>query len=218
MKSPSVMLKRLFLYGETLQEFYVRLPKELQSPLEKEHNLVRKLHKALYGTPDAPKIWYRTLATYLSSIGFQKCAREHCLFLHPQTEVIIMVYVDDIAIGGPSRLLITAVVEKLRQKFSIRDMGPPKLFLGINIQHFPASKTIFISQQTYITKLVDTYGLQDAKPKATPMAHKTVLTPVHNEEEITDQPYRSLVGALLYISVCTRPDISFAVSILSKFV
>jgi hypothetical protein len=81
--------------------------------------------KSLYGTPDAPRIWYRTFADFLLSIGFQKCEREPCLFQHTTTGVLLMLYVDDLAVAGPTQQLVAQVVSRLKQKFQMREMGAP---------------------------------------------------------------------------------------------
>jgi hypothetical protein len=210
-------IKTAFLYGDCLKEIYVTLPPELQTQEEKDQGLVRRMVKSLYGTPDAPRIWYSTLASFLSTLGFSKCEREGCIFKNPLTGVIIMVYVDDLAVAGPSPEVVQSVVSQLEAQYSMRKMGTPTVFLGINLQHFKHNKLIHISQSSYIRKLVEKYGLQMSHPKATPMPSTLSLEPLEEGEDLTQQPFRGLVGELLYISVCTRPDISFAVATLSKF-
>jgi hypothetical protein len=212
-----VDIKTAFLYGNCVQDIYVQLPQPLQTKEEKEQSLVRKMLKSLYGTPDAPKIWYKTFAEYLGNMGFEKCGREPCLFKNLQSSVLIMLYVDDLAIAGPRATLVTTVLEQLKQKFQVRELGIPTMFLGINIEHFPERQVIFINQKTYINKLVEKYQLENQFPRATPASATEQLQPLEEGECITAHPYRSLVGELLYISVCTRPDIAFAVGILSKF-
>jgi hypothetical protein len=96
-------------------------------------------------------------------------------------------------------------------------MGIPSVFLGINVHHFPDRKIIFINQSSYITKLLEKYDMGKVFAKVTPCAPTIKLEPVESGEEFTTKPYRSLVGELLYLSVCTRPDIAYAVGILSKF-
>ena len=210
-------IKTAFLYGDCLKEIYVTLAPELQTQEEKDQGLVRRMVKSLYGTPDAPRIWYSTLASFLSTLGFSKCEREGCIFKNPLTGVIIMVYVDDLAVAGPSPEVVQSVVSQLEAQYSMRKMGTPTVFLGINLQHFKHNKLIHISQSSYIRKLVEKYGLQMSHPKATPMPSTLSLEPLEEGEDLTQQPFRGLVGELLYISVCTRPDISFAVATLSKF-
>jgi hypothetical protein len=175
------------------------------------------VQKALYGTPDAPKIWYQTLFAFLQTIGFQRCGKEWCFFRNEETGVFLVFYVDDGAIGGPPHL-VQRVADQLEEKFSIRRLGFPQVFLGINIEHFPGQSTIFIHQQSYIKKLLEKYQLHERHSKVTPMPANTKLDSETciTAEELTTRPYRALIGELLYISVCTRPDISYAVNTLAK--
>jgi hypothetical protein len=211
-----VDIKTAFLYGTCVQEVYVTLPKELQTREEMEEKLVRRMQKSLYGTPDAPKIWYKTIVSYLLELGFERCGREHCLFQNSATGVLLMIYVDDLAVAGPTKYQTDGVLSKLKERFNMREMGLPSMFLGINVFHFPQQHMIFVNQQTYIQRLLEKYGLQSQFPRATP-AVAVRLEPLELGEELTQRPYRSLVGELLYLSVCTRPDIAFSVGMLSKF-
>jgi hypothetical protein len=137
-----------FLYGKCKQEVYITLPKELQSPEELQEGMVRKMQKSLYGTPDAPKIWYSTIAEYLRELGFEKSKREQCLFQNATTKVMIMIYVDDLAVAGPTKQHTEDVILKLKDRFQMREMGLPTLFLGINIHHYPRQRIIFVNQKS----------------------------------------------------------------------
>jgi len=160
----------------------------------------------------APKIWYETLTKFLVTLGFQRSMRDVCLFKNLQSGVILVVYVDDLAIGGPSQSANSGLVTQLQARFKMPELGSPKVFLGINIKHFPERLILFISQESYIRSLLEKYELTTAVSKTTPMAPTSSLAPIQMDSELTSQPFRSLVGELLYISICTRPDIAFAVS------
>jgi len=92
----------------------------------------------------------------------------------------------------------------------MREMGLPSVFF---VHHFPKQKIVFINQSTYIQKLVDKFELVREYQKATPCTTAVKLEPVIVEsgEEFTQNPYRSLVGELLCLSVCTHP--AYAVGI-----
>jgi len=100
------------------------------------------MQKSLYGTPDAPKIWYKTIAEFLKGIGFEKCLREQCLFRNEVTNVVMMIYVDDLAVAGPTRNSVELVISQLKRKFDMREMGVPFMFLGINIFHYKQQRKI----------------------------------------------------------------------------
>jgi hypothetical protein len=77
---------------------------------------------------------------------------------------------------------------------------------------------VVLSQQTYIGAIIDRYGLKTILPRTLPMDPGMMMAGAVEAENYWCPEYGSLVGALLFLAVCTRPDISFAVGILSKFV
>jgi hypothetical protein len=77
---------------------------------------------------------------------------------------------------------------------------------------------VLLSQQTYIEAVVQKYGLESILPRTLPMEPGMVLASAGELDEFWCPDYGSLVGALLFLAVCTRPDISFAVGALAKFV
>jgi hypothetical protein len=86
-----------------------------------------------------------------------------------------------------------------------------------------SAHTIALSQQAYVTTVLERFHLQDAKPASIPMNIGTILSseqsPSTHEEtaDMQDIPYQHGVGSPMYAATCTRPDIAFAVSIVSQF-
>ena len=76
-------------------------------------------------------------------------------------------------------------------------------------------KTIKLSQKRYIENILERFGMQDARPVATPMDPNTKLVK-EETAEIESKPYQSALGALMYAMLATRPDLAFAVGALSK--
>jgi len=129
----------------------------------------------------------------------------------------IYVHVDDIAIFSKNPEIFK---DELDKRFNIKDFGPAKLLLGMNIS-FPNSNSISLSQSHYIEQTLERFNLKDITPSPTPLYSKVYLFKASKEErkQFNDLNinYRSAVGVLNSISVTTRPDITFAVSSLSKF-
>ncbi|XP_031259399.1 uncharacterized protein LOC116117527 [Pistacia vera] len=119
---------------------------------------------------------------------------------------------------------IHTLKEHLNRHFRIKDLGEPKYFLGIEIARSPAG--ISLSQRKYVLELVSESGLSACKPSAIPVEQNTKLTTQqydHATSSSKDDPpledpshYQKLVGRLIYLTM-TRPDISYAVHILSQF-
>jgi len=111
----------------------------------------------------------------------------------------------------------------LGQCFKVKDLGEVKYLLGIGVTRDRKSGSIELSQQAYIDQLLKRYNMQDAKSAPTPLSSGIRLTqddcPTTDEErsDMAGVPYASLVGALMYAAIGTRPDIAFAVGALSRF-
>ena len=82
-----------FLYGDTLQQIYVLVPDEFCTKEELSQDLVRMLLKSLYGTPDAPSIWYSVLSTHLNKLGLVQSTVDPCLFFSETMQVWIIMIV-----------------------------------------------------------------------------------------------------------------------------
>jgi hypothetical protein len=112
---------------------------------------------------------------------------------------------------------------QLRAEFKIKDLGELKWLLGIEVERDRDARTISFSQRAYITKIIARFGLQDAKPLTTPLdphQHLSISqspsTP-RQFEDMRNVPYREAIGSLMYAALGTRPDIAFAVSLLSQY-
>ena len=121
---------------------------------------------------------------------------------------------DDIIVAGPNNEVIHEVKAFLHSKFKLKDLGPLKFFLGIEIARSKAG--IVLSQRQYTFQILEDYGFLDSKPVSTPM---NPISSLNSEdgvplEDVTQ--YQSLIGRLLYLTI-SRPDITFAVHALSQF-
>nr|KYP71079.1 hypothetical protein KK1_010322 [Cajanus cajan] len=128
---------------------------------------------------------------------------------------VLLVYVDDIVLSGNSLFEIQSVKNHLHAKFHIKDLGPLKYFLGLEVAR---SKTgLILNQRKYCLELLSESGMLDCKPSSTP-ADPCVKLHANQGTLISDpSPFRRLIGRLLYLTN-TRPDIGFAVQQLSQFV
>ena len=107
-------------------------------------------------------------------------------------------------------------------EFKMKDLGEAKFLLGIEIWRLEGGG-VMITQEKYAKEVVRRFGMEDSKPASTPLEDGSKLgskqapqTP-KEEKDMEGKPYRSLVGSLMYLTTCTRPDLSMAVSTLSRF-
>ncbi|KMQ88473.1 gag-pol polyprotein [Lasius niger] len=91
-------------------------------------------------------------------------------------------------------------------------------FVGLQISRDRINKTMFVHQTAYTRRLINNFGMQNAKGLSVPADPHTLLYPVtENRTEVCKIPYREAVGSLIFLAVVSRPDISYAVNNVSKF-
>lgn len=205
-------VKTAFLYGDIDGEVYVEQPPEFDDGT----GLVCKLNKALYGLKQAPRIWYQTLTTYLEGLGFHPLTSDVRIFVKGHT--YIAVYVDDLLIAGPSKEEIQELKNALSDRFQMTDLGPCSHYLGMVVTRDRKNRTIRLSQNAYIEKILKDFGMSEAKPQYTPI--KTDQIKTVEDYTPTDEIktwYAKAIGSLMYAMLGTRPDIAYAVSYCSRF-
>jgi len=175
------------------------------------------LRRALYGLKQAPHIWFERFSSVVSAAGFTPSEHDPALFVHtsPRGRTLILLYVDDMLITGDDQEYITFVKEHLCDQFMMSDLGSLSYFLGIEIDSTAAG--YYLSQSKYIQDLLACSGLTDARSAATPMELNLHLKSSDGSPLADPTRYRHLVGSLVYLTA-TRPDIAYAVHILSQFV
>lgn len=150
---------------------------------------------------------------------------DHCVYVKrvDKNFMILCLYVDDILIPGNDMGLIVATKKWLSSNFEMKDMGEAEFLLGIKIYRDRSKRFLGLSQETCIKSILEHFRMHNFKPVDTPIekGHKLSqdLCPKTNQEkeQMARVPYASAVGKLMYAMMCTRPDISFAVGMVSWF-
>jgi hypothetical protein len=210
-------IKTAFLNGDIDTEVYLQQPPGFEQP---DRSLACLLNKTLYGLRQAPRAWYQRLKQELESMGATATDADPGLYIihRKDSTIYLLVWVDDILIAAPDTASIDWVKQRLNSAFDSRDLGEAKLFVGISIDRDRTAGTIKISQRRLVDDLLSKFSMQDSKPRTTPLASSVELT--KDENNLLDKgqyPYAELIGSLIYLAVCTRPDISQAVSALSRY-
>ncbi|KAA3468613.1 laccase-2-like [Gossypium australe] len=175
--------------------------------------MVYRLKKALYGLKQAPRAWYARIDNYLVSLGFERSASEPILYVkknEAETQLIMSLYVDDLLVTRGDNNVLSDFKVKMKEMFEMSNLGLMTYFLGMEV--YQAERRIFLSQQTFAMKILSKFSMESYKPISTPMAIGMKLSSQRAYEQVSKPSYRSLVGCLF-----TRPDIMFAVSMLSRF-
>ena len=206
-------VKNAFLHGELEEEVYMKIPPG--HPLCGDPSRVCKLNKSIYGLKQSPRAWHAKLSSTLEDLGFTRSSADSSLYVQTgQTEkLMVLIYVDDLIITGSNADSIAALKKKLQGKFPVKDLGPLKYFLGIEVA--TSRKGLFLNQRKYTIDLLRDSNMLNSKPANTPFDSKLQLDKLGDP---LDSPnyYQKLVGKLIYLTI-TRPDISFAVSLVSQY-
>jgi hypothetical protein len=180
---------------------------------------VLKLNKALYGLKQLARIWYDTFKEVLiNKLNFESLLAEKNIFINRSTGIILYIYVDDIAVIGPSQEAINSIINSIKSYFNIKEPGLIKDYLGVEIDYRPKNGYLKFYQDKYIKKILKKYGFQDLKPAKTPMDPKAKLMPNKNKAKADEIYYfQMLISSLLFLALACRPDITFAVIKLAIF-
>ncbi|XP_028062338.1 uncharacterized protein LOC114265722 [Camellia sinensis] len=172
---------------------------------------IYKLHNALYGLKQAPRAWYSTFSCFLLSQGFKNSKCDSSGFIKKTGSIFLalLVYVDDILVTGNAAHHIQDLVTQMHQAFSMKELRSISYFLGISVA--TSSSTTVLSQKKYAQDILTKAGMLDCKACSSPISAKPGLPPNSNLPFDNPSVYRSIVGALQYLTI-TRPDLSFAVN------
>lgn len=148
--------------------------------------------------------------------GYKKSNSDHTLFLKKKYGKItaLIVYVDDMIVTENDPEEMKALMKYLSKEFEMKDLDPLKYFLGIEVSR--SNKGIFLSQRNYALDLLHEAGMSAYQPIDTPMEEGLKLCIETSQVLVDKERHQRLVGRLMYLSY-TRPDLSYALSIVSHF-
>lgn len=207
-------VKSTFLNGPLNEEVYVTQPPGFV--IKGEEHRVYKLRKALYGLKQAPRAWNLKIDSSLLQLGFQKCTSEYGLYIRYSNVdlLIVCLYVDDLLITGSNEEDITHFKGRMMAEFEMSDLGEMSYFLGME---FESTKSgIFMHQSKYASDILKRFKMSECNPISTPIETGTKLRKDGEEEAVDAKMFRQLVGSLRYLCN-TRPDLSYGVGMISKF-
>lgn len=185
--------------------------------VETDAEVALELKKALYGLKQAGRLWSKLLHSKLVDIGFHQSLVDMCAYYRYKAGVLIVVgiYVDDLLVMGTQQHAVDVFFEELKS-LDIKDLGK---FLGMRLE-YGENDGYDLDQEVTIDELLQAYGLENAHTVRAPIGEdwsevqdvSTELLPVDGEAgAVTVRTFQSLVGSLLWIAHCTRPDTAFAV-------
>jgi hypothetical protein len=208
-------VKNAFLHGDLEEEVYMDFPPGFST--SSESGKICRLRKSLYGLKQSPRAWFGRFTHSMRRYGYHQSQSDHTLFLKHSNEgkvTALIVYVDDIVVTGNDIMEMGKLKTYLAKEFEIKDLGNLRYFLGIEVAR--SKEGIFVSQRKYVLDLLVETGMLACKPIDTPIEQNHRLGEDVDDTPVDRERYQKLVGKLIYLSH-TRPDIAFAVSVVSQF-
>ena len=216
-------VKTAFLNGDLEEEVYMKQPEGFSSS-DGEH-LVCKLKKSIYGLKQASRQWYLKFHEVICSFGFEENIMDQCIYqkVSGSKTCFLVLYVDDILLASNDKGLLYKVKQFLSRHFEMKDMGDASYVIGIKIDRDRDRYVLGLSQNTYIQKVLERFGMKDCSPSIAPIVKgdkfhmNQCLRNDLEKEQMCNIPYASAVGSMMYAQVCTRPDIAFVVGMLGRY-
>ncbi|CAI5972153.1 unnamed protein product [Closterium sp. NIES-65] len=209
-----------FLQGSLHEEIWLRRPPGFTGTFPPGTQW--SLQRPVYGLRQAPREWHDTLRTTLAALGFAPSTADPSLFLRIDTSLppfYILVYVDDLVFATADTAGLAYVKSELLKRHTCTDLGELRSYLGLQITRDRARRTITLTQSHMVQQVLQRFGFTYSSPQATPLPTRHSLSALPSDESVESSgPYAELVGCLMYLMTCTRPDLAYPLSILARYV
>jgi hypothetical protein len=208
-------VKSAFLNGPLEEDVYVKQPPGFE--LKGKEDKVLKLNKALYGLKQAPRAWNKRIDQFFVMQGFRKCSVEYGVYVKCSDDkhmLIICLYVDDLLVTGSSSIEIENFKSQMKCEFEMTDLGKLTYFLGMELLETP--KGMILHQAKYATEILRKFEMLDCNSSVTPADTRAKIEEDASSDAVDSTMFRQLIGSLRYLCQ-TRPDISYAVGYVSRF-
>ncbi|CAI7889822.1 unnamed protein product [Closterium sp. NIES-54] len=180
------------------------------------------LQRHVYGLRQAPHEWHDTLKTTLAALGFAPSTADPSLFLRTDATLppfYVLVYIDDLVFATVDTEALAHVKSELQKRHTCTDLGELTSYLGLRITRDRAQRTITLTQSHMVQKVLQRFSFTYSSPLSTPLPTSHSLSAPSSDESVEPSgPYPELVGCLMYLMTCTRPDLAYPLSLLARYV
>ncbi|CAI7782397.1 unnamed protein product [Closterium sp. NIES-53] len=209
-----------FLQGSLHKEIWLRRPPGFTGsfPVGTQWSLRRPV----YGLRQAPRKWHNTLRTTLAALEFSPSTADPSLFLCTDTSLpplYVLVYVDDLVFATADTEALTLVKSELQKRHTCTELGELCSYLGLQITRDRARRTITLNQSHMVHQVLQRFSFQFSSPQPTPLSTGHSLSAPPSDESVEPSgPYPELAGCLMYLMTCTRPDLTYPLSLPARYV
>jgi len=212
-----------YLNSLTKEDIYMKQPEGFVEEGFEDH--VCKLVHTIYGTMQGAHDWYETLTNTYDKLGYTTSRADPCVRFKKEGGgyTLTDTYTDDVFGASKTDEEIQRRKDEIGRVWEIKDVGKNEYFLGTRIQQDIEKGTIRLTQRPYWEHVLNRFNLTDVPLRNTPLPVGIVLdrnmSPKTESEkgEMSDKPYRPVLGSIMWGQLATRPDLSFTVSLLSRF-
>ncbi|KAK8705299.1 hypothetical protein V6N13_048903 [Hibiscus sabdariffa] len=216
-------VKTTFLNGKLEEDVYMTQPEDFVTP--GNATKVCKLQRFIYGLKQASRSWNLRFNDAIKEFGFIRNEYEPCVYKKISGSIVsfLILYVNDILIIGNDIPTLQSIKTWLSSCFSMKDLGEAAYILGVKIYRDKSRRLLGLSQSTYIDKVLKRFSMEESKRGLLSMRHgisisKEMCPSTPQERERMSQiPYASAIGSIMYAMICTQPDLSYALSMTSRY-
>ncbi|CAI7851160.1 unnamed protein product [Closterium sp. NIES-54] len=209
-----------FLQGSLHEEIWLHCPPSFTGSFPAGTQW--SLRRPVYGLRQAPREWHDTFRTTLASLGFAPSTADPSLFLRTDTTLppfYVLVYVDDLIFATADTEALAHVKSELQKRHTCTDLGELTSYLGLRITWDRAQRTITLTQSHMVQHVLQRFGFTYSLPQSTPLPTSHSLSAPPSDESVEPSgPYQEVVGCLMYLMTCTRPDLAYPLSLLARYV
>ncbi|CAI7798527.1 unnamed protein product, partial [Closterium sp. NIES-53] len=166
--------------------------------------------------------WVVSCRTTLAALGFAPSTADPSLFLRTDTTLppfYVLVYVDDLVFATADTEALAHVKSELQKRHTCTDLGELTSYLGLRITRDRAQRTITLTQSHMVHQVLQRFDFTYSSPQSTPVpTGHSLSAPSLNESVEPSGLYPELVGCLMYLMTCTRPDLAYSLSLLARYV
>lgn len=200
-------VKTAFLNGCLEELVFMKPPEGIEVPT----GHVLQLNRSLYGLKQSPRCWNKRFNDFIVTLGFRRSLADYCLYTRVIDDSItyLVLYVDDMLMCSNDSRSMKHIQDTLATEFEMKNLGNVRHFMGLNINVDYEQGVLTIDQSHYIEKVLERFEMTDCHPMNTPIEQGLRLEKA-NPEEKASNPYRELLGSLMYVMLGSRPDICYA--------
>ena len=214
--------ENLVIHQMDVKSAYLNAPIDVKIYLEQpkgytDEDFVWLLNKSIYGLKQSGRQWNAVIHKFFINHKFKRSEVDACVYFFRMGNgvIIILIWVDDIILASNLVEYLNKTKNLLKRHFKMKDLGPISNFLGIHVVQTP--NVVELDQSNYLLKLLIRFGMIESKPRYTPCEKNPSAFSTNTEiQPESCKKYREIVGSLIYLMTCTRPDLSWVVTKLSQ--